>query len=132
MHHSFYTVAFADVGNRFGPGDLDHWKYQDFPANFRDERPVGKRRVPIAWTAPKPGVECWRPIAVDVTAGGVGAWWADQLFGEGALDKLGDERGQLLQGLVAAPSPFPVRGSLGLLVYRSRACFKHVVLRPLP
>jgi hypothetical protein len=131
-HHSFCTVCFADVGNRFGHRDLAHAKYQDFPANQYYERPVGRRPSPPAWAAPAPGVECWRHIAVNVTADGVVAWWGRQRLGEASLAEVADLRRRVLQNIEANPGPVPVRGGLGVFVYDGAASFKNVVLRPLP
>jgi serine/threonine-protein kinase len=97
---------------------------------------LNARATPRALFVPLPaaGDDGWRPLALEVTRGGVrGSWW-----GAGAFDRLAwDDVRPFAEGLARdppapkAPPEFPPGGGAGLYVLRAWASFRNVVLEPL-
>jgi hypothetical protein len=132
--HCFTALCYGDLDGRAGTHHLVLASYQELPTNTYSESPVmGVRREPRMGHAPKPGVQPWRPIAVDVGGTEVVPWFEGECLLEGAtLAAMADLRSTVLRDHEKRPTPFPVQRGLGLFVYRGTASFRNVVLRPLP
>jgi hypothetical protein len=122
-----------------GPARVLHLALRRYHASERVPR-VNNTSVagPVRLTTPPPAVNKagpWHDLALVVTPQRVQAFLGDTLVGTLERRDFPQRTFSLFDGKgipADLPPPFPVGGGLGLFVYRGAACFRNVVLEPLP
>src|SRR5262249_19510066 len=143
--HCFSSVSFADWGNegRDAKGKwiaavrmkLFYYCQPQIGEGFRYFMPlqVAKDIDPLEKTGAKPE---WRQLSVVFKDGDITVLWERNRAIIGTLsssDRLQFAKSMLIRrpNMAGASPEFPVRGALGLYIYKSAASFRNVVVEPL-